>query len=1320
MKSIINNKMASNIFDKFDTPLGSEKTLIKPFSLKNYSKIERFCKKKVFSRSHKEVNAYIQKELLNNKSLYFDHEGEWRFVSIRGLWSHMGQFGHIGLRRSVSYIDEAFFYHPKVRQHEITELKLWKKYREGLTITTAFINRLKVLLEYEVLTGSLTPWERFSIIEKFECSRGLTLRSDMMRWWIKVRYEKAIKVAAYIHSQANIVGSVEELQAEAFSQGIFPVCHFNPISERDVNIAAGHLDPRLWNNTHSTEIDLEEEDDEMMTKTSTVLQSGTNPNLSNIGYRNLLNPAQMAQKGDSLLQEPPLDNSLLTINDDDLDAEMDEDDMLFDGINEVDIGYTTLNLEDGLVVDKEKVTKNQHLKTILRSNNLYNDILDIVHKMGRVKGKSIGVALGFYSNEQLFFWIETLARLRLTQDLADFVPDVVKQGEQSRAFFSEGKDYGIKSIYKEHRNQSPGTTFRSFELAHKRLSGLITPMFIGGFKSDKEKNNGGAVVEKITFLATNEYVLHRGHHFIDDLLNFFRKMWSIGVFDGDLFGLGGNKPGLNQEGHFLVLDFGSVKDTIQDKLFETNVSLGDDPFHMAIDKLHVTRDKLHEMDTQLSDYFENGLIRRYRINLFPIGEWQKGRGGSRGYSKAIPLAKHLKKVVKTHRPLKAPMEHYVSPFVGEPINSFIADKIRKRREYEKNKPLKQWAEDESQKERILKEEFSSSIEAIDFLISAEEIGLATLWNAYRLSSLEESLSLLREPFFLNSFKKVISDFRSEDLIGSNNLKKSFLNDFNQTVLALLFMASNDIFKSTFVYLSQPEFFGRTTLVKSFRWEPIKFCQSFERIVSLWSEEINGTMALVSENYSTLKEKWELLLEFDPYQGNTIIKKSFEYDSLKLTRILMEISKDYNVVRSFNFLKDFLGLKTLRALYQKDFFAFFEVLNMPVESREALKKRLLFIKDELFSLEAIRTAFVEEPLFFISTIPFLLEDWRREIKKGYKTEEGTIDINRFLEKHESKLIFVNSNVAGLNSTKGLSDIWKLKLSNYEVGLRNQMRESKDLVKERFPDQTTTEDIQASKGRVIIRYLNEVDFPISRFPHEPFKLFLPSKTQDGAREKLREKMNLGNRKLIIVSSPLPKEVEIVTNALKEIPLSERPLVIMGMRDADTTLKDKLINRGFKVISREDRKESMHSFIDQEVIVLNTRGELLDLLSAADLSIVGMDRNLFEPASQEVPILYFNGSWQNNLSQLKLLSGLKGVEVIEPSSLHKQMTYMMENRLHITSGIKAAIQKFETNVIPAANLIGSLAITNMIIKNQRISLPSKEKEDGIIENVIPDWSE
>lgn len=222
-------------------------------------------------------------------------------------------------------------------------------------------------------------------------------------------------------------------------------------------------------------------------------------------------------------------------------------------------------------------------------------------------------------------------------------------------------------------------------------------------------------------------------------------------------------------------------------------------------------------------------------------------------------------------------------------------------------------------------------------------------------------------------------------------------------------------------------------------------------------------------------------------------------------------------------------------------------------------------------------------------------------------------------------------------------------------------------------------------------------------EPYKTFFHESFSSGEKSVLRQAMRAENRKIIVCCSPTGEEVTVILKAYQKLRLPEKPLLILGLSELNRSLKGSLVKRGFKVTNRTRCTQNLLSFGSSDIVILSTMGELFKFLKAADLAIVGHDRNLFEPAVLGVPILYFKEPlkmtekerwivasfgliWRKNKVAKKLLDETGGAVSINPTLLHEQMVEALRNPYVLRQGAQAAVQRFNREIIPQARRYGS----------------------------------
>lgn len=153
-----------------------------------------------------------------------------------------------------------------------------------------------------------------------------------------------------------------------------------------------------------------------------------------------------------------------------------------------------------------------------------------------------------------------------------------------------------------------------------------------------------------------------------------------------------------------------------------------------------------------------------------------------------------------------------------------------------------------------------------------------------------------------------------------------------------------------------------------------------------------------------------------------------------------------------------------------------------------------------------------------------------------------------------------------------------------------------------------------------------------------------------EKRRKEWGIGNRLVIVIGSPAElSEVERPLKAIERLPEHERPLVIVALAPENGLEKMKKMLSGRRYVVREKEGDEFPNLSKVDVMAVTTSGELLELYAAGDLSIVGTDRNVVEPASQGKPIFLFNSQrWINNNETRERLIEKGGARVFDENAL------------------------------------------------------------------------
>ena len=281
-------------------------------------------------------------------------------------------------------------------------------------------------------------------------------------------------------------------------------------------------------------------------------------------------------------------------------------------------------------------------------------------------------SLGFNDNRELFSWVNEIVNKNegLMRRLRRFKRNdsAFSGGQSSLIIDPANPDYALKAVEQNYTDMPVKNTIEAFKLSRERLGGLVTPFFLPSDFDSKHE----AVVHLVSSL-TDEAIRKKGKVFVDEYLLLIETYWQRGVFDHDfkLDGLGT----VGRHKQLIVLDFGLSEDTLNEGLFIAPIKEEErfrNTFNIGIDKLHNTRELLKEISSDISEYFEDQLEKRYKIKL--LQRWNRSM---RGGDEATELAGKLREAVKRFRPELA-TPNYVFPFIGGKFDKFILSKIEER------------------------------------------------------------------------------------------------------------------------------------------------------------------------------------------------------------------------------------------------------------------------------------------------------------------------------------------------------------------------------------------------------------------------------------------------------------------------------------------------------------------------------------------------------------------------------------------------------------------------------------------------------------------
>lgn len=352
----------------------------------------------------------------------------------------------------------------------------------------------------------------------------------------------------------------------------------------------------------------------------------------------------------------------------------------------------------------------------------------------------------------------------------------------------------------------------------------------------------------------------------------------------------------------------------------------------------------------------------------------------------------------------------------------------------------------------------------------------------------------------------------------------------------------------------------------------------------------------------------------------------------------------------------------------------------------------FLEKTTVGREQLQASFAADPYLFVQMLLNLATNDNKEQLLPFINDNGTIDINLILSKSNQKLYINVFEIAAVNAAKGL--ISSLSIHKDNIALSYSAEITQQMATEKFEGYTdirpllkVNNDVQ--KIMFSGSFHNNLNEEVLEFSLVPLKYYLPPKISAKQQSKLREEMNLGSRKVIVVSSPDSSELHETLHAYSKFSPQERPILILGMRYPDDSLLRKLTDLGYKVNVRSDVNEELSLIGENNVTVLNTMGELLNFYSIADLAYIGEDRNLIEPASQGVPIIRFMGPGANNRDAIETMYKSGGA-VEKADNLYDQSVDIMSNPQEMIRGVDEGIEHIK-NRIHAMALSYSLVIAS-----------------------------
>ncbi len=389
-------------------------------------------------------------------------------------------------------------------------------------------------------------------------------------------------------------------------------------------------------------------------------------------------------------------------------------------------------------------------------------------------------------------------------------------------------------------------------------------------------------------------------------------------------------------------------------------------------------------------------------------------------------------------------------------------------------------------------------------------------------------------------------------------------------------------------------------------------------------------------------------------------------------------------------------------------------------------------------ETLKKALTINTKFFLSmfnTVDRLLR-WYGKEKKEEKIEklkkilnDSNFNFNEQLIRLGKELVVHIYETAGVNAARGLLQILGLDARDVPVVYEGVDPQRVSL----FKKATRKETAEKKTNQLAVGFADGAlvnlgpEFVV--LPYDPLKYQLPQKISPEERNARREQMGIKNgRKVIAVSSPSIDSMQRIVEEYLKFPEEERPLLVFAPRGFEDEfakrVKELLAERNVKVGKRDYSDEiNKGDFMadgkpmgDFDVVVLATQGEFLKFLSVADLALIERNRNLFEPASQGVPILYFDGYWGDNVTAQTLLDMHGGAIKIDEGNLFNQMEEALNDPEKNIQGGKAALKAFNEEFVPFARFsLRAILLMNMGV----LDTVSEETEaDSILNQTDAIW--
>ncbi len=353
----------------------------------------------------------------------------------------------------------------------------------------------------------------------------------------------------------------------------------------------------------------------------------------------------------------------------------------------------------------------------------------------------------------------------------------------------------------------------------------------------------------------------------------------------------------------------------------------------------------------------------------------------------------------------------------------------------------------------------------------------------------------------------------------------------------------------------------------------------------------------------------------------------------------------------------------------------------------------FQEDLLLSPSFLRLAFDSycnaERLDIESLAPLFLKRFKLFVTRYVpeamlETPEKRLQVlNCLLKINKTRVVMKVNAIAAMRAAKSL--VFALHWDEQVVVIHYIKEMNRSMLEKEFPGfkiepygtQANLDEIRISFEDVDLMEIRKKNHFVA--PLVPFKYLFPRDVSETDLHQCGRELNIGERPVIVFGSP--REIELATfmkcyeTLYRDIPIQRRPVVIIAPRhrmDLDKPPMRELFSHQALVtrestVTSHGKRNPMPDLKNNNVLIVNTRGELSVLYGLAHVTLIGSDRNIFEPAVMGKPILYFGKPdlWPNNRDALDALTQENGAAEFNP---HLFESLMGDPQLRIEMGTAA----------------------------------------------------